>query len=166
MDENIATILFNNKKKFITICKSFNIRYEEAEDIVSDVILLLSTKYKRSAFLNEEKLISLACTSVRNFCINIYRRNVKYKTEEFQSYHLDMRESVKSPEECTVINELLSVCTQAKDSKELQLYSQGYGYDEIAELLNEPGGTVKSRIFHARKRIKQIVQANYEETTC
>jgi RNA polymerase sigma-70 factor (ECF subfamily) len=35
------------------------------------------------------------------------------------------------------------------------LYLQGYKYNEIAEALNEPLGTIKSRIHFARKMLKK-----------
>jgi RNA polymerase sigma-70 factor (ECF subfamily) len=37
------------------------------------------------------------------------------------------------------------------------LYVEGYKYDEIAEMLAIPIGTVKSRIFTARERLKAIL---------
>ncbi len=38
------------------------------------------------------------------------------------------------------------------------LYVEGYKYNEIAEALNEPLGTIKSRIHFARKILKQKIQ--------
>ncbi|MFN5337550.1 MAG: sigma factor-like helix-turn-helix DNA-binding protein, partial [Bacteroidota bacterium] len=39
-----------------------------------------------------------------------------------------------------------------------QLYFDGYHYNEIAEALNEPLGTIKSRIHFARKLLKEQLQ--------
>ena len=38
---------------------------------------------------------------------------------------------------------------------------KGFKYEEIAEKLRIPVGTVKSRIFLARKRIKAFIQHHY-----
>jgi RNA polymerase sigma-70 factor (ECF subfamily) len=38
------------------------------------------------------------------------------------------------------------------------LYFEGYKYNEIAEVLNEPLGTIKSRIHFARKILKQKIE--------
>jgi DNA-directed RNA polymerase specialized sigma24 family protein len=38
------------------------------------------------------------------------------------------------------------------------LYFEGYKYNEIADELNEPLGTIKSRIHFARKILKQKIQ--------
>ena len=37
------------------------------------------------------------------------------------------------------------------------LYFQGYKYQEIAEALNEPLGTIKSRIHFARKHLQKQI---------
>jgi RNA polymerase sigma-70 factor (ECF subfamily) len=37
------------------------------------------------------------------------------------------------------------------------LYVEGYKYEEIAEILGIPVGTVKSRIFTARERLKAML---------
>ena len=36
-------------------------------------------------------------------------------------------------------------------------YFHGLGYREIAEILNCPVDTVKTRMFHARRRLKQAL---------
>ena len=37
------------------------------------------------------------------------------------------------------------------------LYFDGYKYNEIADVLNEPLGTIKSRIHFARKLLKEQI---------
>jgi RNA polymerase sigma-70 factor (ECF subfamily) len=38
------------------------------------------------------------------------------------------------------------------------LYFEGYKYNEISDALNEPLGTIKSRIHFARKILKQKIE--------
>ena len=45
--------------------------------------------------------------------------------------------------------------------KPFRLLLQGYQYNEISEILDTPIGTVKSRIFFARKKLQTILQKNY-----
>lgn len=40
------------------------------------------------------------------------------------------------------------------------LYVEGYKYSEISEMLNEPLGTIKSRIHFARKTLQKQIQRN------
>ena len=41
-----------------------------------------------------------------------------------------------------------------------QMYFEGYKYNEIASLLDEPLGTIKSRIHFARKLLKEQMKGN------
>lgn len=45
------------------------------------------------------------------------------------------------------------------------MFFQGYHYDEIAEHMNLPIGTVKSRIFYARKQLKDMIGQRYEASS-
>ena len=42
------------------------------------------------------------------------------------------------------------------------MHYEGYKYQEIAEELDLPLGTVKSRIFFARKEMKQLINKRYD----
>jgi RNA polymerase sigma-70 factor (ECF subfamily) len=44
------------------------------------------------------------------------------------------------------------------------MHYEGYAYDEIAEKLDLKMGTVKSRIFYARKQLKSRIKSRYGET--
>jgi RNA polymerase sigma-70 factor (ECF subfamily) len=39
----------------------------------------------------------------------------------------------------------------------------GFKYEEIAEELGSPLGTIKSRIFFARKKLQKLYEENYRE---
>ena len=41
------------------------------------------------------------------------------------------------------------------------MFYRGYHYDEIAEYMKIPIGTVKSRIFFARKKLKVLIRERY-----
>ena len=43
-------------------------------------------------------------------------------------------------------------------ARPFSLYYSGYRYEEIAELMHLPLGTVKSRIFTARKQLKEMLR--------
>ena len=38
-------------------------------------------------------------------------------------------------------------------------YVHGYSYEEIAEIVDCPVNTVKTRMFHARNRLRQVLPA-------
>ena len=49
--------------------------------------------------------------------------------------------------------------------KPFQLFFEGYKYEEIAEDMNLPIGTVKSRIFFARQKLMQTINLSYAYDT-
>jgi RNA polymerase sigma-70 factor (ECF subfamily) len=97
---------------------------------------------------------------MRNIFINNYKR------KKFQNTIIDSTENqffINSSTEMqadtvtTVINErdIQDSIDGLKDEFRIpfSMFVEGYHYDEIAEELGIPMGTVKSRIFHARKKL-------------
>lgn len=106
-------------------------------------------------------------TIMRNIFINNYRRNAKQQTI-FDA----------TPNEFLLNSSAALISNGAESNlrlKEIQeavynlpeifrnpflLYFDGYKYHEIAEMLGEPLGTIKSRIHFARKLLKEQLKHN------
>lgn len=90
--------------------------------------------------------------------------------EEFQEEynHPELKSSQKdTPEQIALNNELCLVVNQAasslKDKLKIPLYmyyTAGLSVEEIANALKIPVGTVKSRLYNARKMIKEYMEVN------
>ena len=133
---------------------------ESAKDLVQE------TMYK--AITNREKYIcgtnikAWLYTIMRNIFINDYRKRIKQQVifdgtpNDFlldynQSSISNLAESkLRLKEIQTAVHHLPSIF---KDP--FLLYFDGYKYNEIAGILHEPLGTVKSRIHFARKLLKK-----------
>jgi RNA polymerase sigma-70 factor (ECF subfamily) len=98
-------------------------------------------------------------TIMRNIFINDYRRNgrkklvmdaVKYSQS---SSALPSEINVRLREINTAIHRLPAIFKTA-----CMLYLQGYKYHEIAVALNEPLGTIKSRIHFAKKLLQKQIE--------
>ena len=101
-------------------------------------------------------------TIMRNIFINDYRRKAKRKTI-FQN---PAEEFLLNPASTTTKN-TAETTIQLKEIKEaihelpeifktpFLMYFEGFRYHEISEALNEPLGTIKSRIHFARKLLKE-----------
>jgi RNA polymerase sigma-70 factor (ECF subfamily) len=104
-------------------------------------------------------------TIMRNIFINDYRRKAKQSTVLDYSpndFLIDQTSNKVLNDGITNLN-LKEVKQLIFDLPELfrtpfNLYFEGYKYNEIADALNEPLGTIKSRIHFARKILKQKVQ--------
>ena len=103
-------------------------------------------------------------TIMRNIFINNYRRKVKQKTifdNTPNDFLIDMNQTAVSngAESGMRIKEIQKAITELPEifKTPFLLYFDGYKYNEIAEVLTEPLGTIKSRIHFARKLLKDQI---------
>jgi RNA polymerase sigma-70 factor (ECF subfamily) len=161
----MSTIEFNealvgmedNLKSFAL---SFTKNKDDAKDLTQETMLKAITY--RNYYTPQTNFKAWVFTIMRNIFINQYRRKVKSRTIFDQSkdlYVLNSADSSGSP-----INALLEkeVNTQidklGEDYKEpFEMHFKGFKYKEIASELDIPIGTVKSRIFIARKKLMDLL---------
>ena len=102
---------------------------------------------------------------MRNIFINNYRQNVRQatvvdKTEDLYHLNISQESGLTTPEGSFAVKEINSAIRQFSEEyrQPFNLYVAGYKYHEIAEKLNLPLGTVKSRIFFARKKLREQLE--------
>lgn len=130
--------------------------------------LYQETLYK--ALANQEKynagtnIKAWLFTIMRNIFINNYRRKAKQKTifdNTPNDYLINLKQATVSndAESDMRIKEIKKAIQQLPEifKTPFLLYFDGYKYNEIAEVLNEPLGTIKSRIHFARKLLKEQI---------
>ncbi len=128
--------------------------------------LLQETMYR--ALANREKYNSgtnikaWLYTIMRNIFINDYRRRSKQNTifdASPNDFLLDLSQPriANTAESALVMKDVQSAIHQLPQifRDPFLLYFEGYKYNEIATILTEPLGTIKSRIHFARKLLKQ-----------
>ena len=136
---------------------------EEANDLIQD------TYYK--AISNRDKyqpgtnIKGWLYTIMRNTFINKYRkkksRNTFVDTTE-NNYFLNQKEASKETrtdylaDYKSILGQIDSVDKNYVDT--FMMHYEGYKYEEISEILGIPLGTVKSRIFLARKKLMEKLQ--------
>ena len=107
---------------------------------------------------------SWASTIMRNTFINHYRkrksrRHLNYQVEDI-TYTLESKQTVDNEAEQNLrmveLKKMLNSIGEIYSVPFLMFY-QGYEYKEIASHLDIPIGTVKSRIFLARTKMKQQI---------
>lgn len=139
------------------------------KDSVSAQDLYQETLYR--ALANREKyqvgtnIRAWLYTIMRNIFINNYRRNSKRQVVQDDATNEYLLESAHN----SVQNEGVSRMTVKEIwqslfslpeifKKPFMLYFDGYKYHEIAHILDEPLGTIKSRIHFARKILKKKIK--------
>ncbi|HWC55051.1 MAG TPA: RNA polymerase sigma factor [Chitinophagaceae bacterium] len=146
--------------------KPFAVNLTKDTEAAND--LYQETLYK--ALVNKEKYNSgtniraWLYTIMRNIFINNYRRNARQKTifnNTPEDFLINLRQvSVPNQAEANIrIKEIRAAIEHLPEifRSPFLLYFDGYKYQEIAEILHEPLGTIKSRIHFARKLLKEQI---------
>lgn len=135
---------------------------DDADDLVQETLLKAFT-YK-SKFVEHTNLKAWLYTIMKNIFINNYRKVTKVKTildGSKELYHINIPETKKSYDPDSRLNykEMITLMKSLSDEYRIPLtmYFEGYKYKEIAEEMNLPIGTIKSRIFLARKQMMELV---------
>ena len=160
------------KKKVIeasAVLKPFAIRLTRDTDDAQD--LIQETLYR--AISNADKfeegtnLKAWLFTIMKNIFINDYRKKVKRNTvidSTDNLYYINSSATISNNGERSFVMQDINAAL-LKISAELRvpfmMHFKGFKYHEIAEKLNLPLGTVKSRIFFARKELKELLQKEY-----
>lgn len=133
---------------------------DESSDLVQDTILKALTNHNK--FQQDTNLKGWLFTIMRNTFINNYRRNLRARistdvTKEQRLLNLVDDHTFRQPQESMEFKEIWGNLHKLKDEllTPFKMHVSGYKYHEIAKHLKLPIGTVKNRIFHARKEIQK-----------
>ena len=140
---------------------------EDANDLVQETMLKAFTY--REKFMDGTNLKGWLYTIMKNSFINNYRRIVKRNTfidSTENNYYLDSSSNVTENQGETKFlrkdleHAIKSLSDDLKITFELNML--GFKYHEIAEELNIPIGTVKTRIFVAKRKLRDRLKSYAE----
>ncbi len=154
LENSITEIGYTMYPVAYKFCKDTDV----AEDIVQDTILkalVNASRYKEGTNLK-----GWIYTIMRNIFINEYRRKKRYfymeSANDFdihnEGVHISGNDGI-SDLGCQEIQRQLD-SIELKHTKPFLMHFDGYKYEEIAEHLSLPIGTVKNRIHIARKELQ------------
>lgn len=137
----------------------------DAEDLIQETIIRALTNEDK--FQDGTNIRAWLFTIMKNIFINDYRKKSKRNTvidTTNNLYYINASAAISNAgERAFVMNDIRNALM--KISCELRIpflmHYKGYKYNEIAEQLHLPLGTVKSRIFFARKELKEILTVDY-----
>ena len=140
----------------------------DAEDLYQDTALrIINNADKYNPGTNFK---AWAVTIMRNIFINNYRKKVRRNMiidQTPNNYYINSGDKVVANEGEGNISykELMKMINSLHEDfrRPFIMAYQGYKYDEIAKELDAPLGTIKSRIFFARKKLQRMYQAQHLE---
>jgi RNA polymerase sigma-70 factor (ECF subfamily) len=137
---------------------------EDANDLVQDTMLKAITYYEK--FKEGTNLKGWLYTIMKNTFINNYRRNTKAnsvitQTEEITSSNLFFSSTKNKGEGIFIMDDIQDALLGLQEDyyRPFSMYFEGYKYHEIADHLEIPIGTVKTRIHVARKCLKKTLKS-------
>lgn len=142
---------------------------EEAQDVSQEVFIRAYQALHR--FDGRSSLRTWLFRIAANLCIDRARRSerqgqsVSLAQGEAGEDEMELSDSRWSPEEIILNDELASVVESSIEAMSEKLRSvlilhdrEGLAYEEIADVLHVPVGTVKSRLFLARAHVQKSVR--------
>lgn len=169
-DKDAFEILVEDQKKVVfTLALRMLGNEEDAYDISQEAFLKAYTNLP--GFRGDCKFSSWLYKLTTNLCLDFIRKRNRHKTvplvyedEDGDSEYLEIPDETFSPETQTEQKQLRESVRSGLDQlpeqqREILVLREigGLRYDEISQQLNIEEGTVKSRIFRARKKLCEIL---------
>ncbi|MDX1943631.1 MAG: RNA polymerase sigma factor [Saprospiraceae bacterium] len=160
-----------NFSQLQALLSAFAYRLTKNEDDAQD--LLQETAYKafkyKSMYQPKTNLRAWLMTIMRNTFINNYRQRKRRNTlsdNTNSDYWINSKPQVVNNigESSMMAEEIQAQIDTLEDWLKVPflMYVQGYKYEEIAEKMEIPLGTVKSRIFFARQKLQKAISNMYK----
>lgn len=133
----------------------------KAEDLLQDTSLKVLNNKKM--YRENTNFKGWVFTVMRNLFINDYHRTVR--TRDIFDANADITylgahsdsEGLSTPDRALSLTEINQAINDLEDEyrSPFSMYLEGYKYKEIAQTMDLPIGTVKSRIYFARKKLQE-----------
>ena len=152
--------LLNLETKLGYFARSLTLDSESAKDLLQETMLKAISN--RDKFQGDKNLKAWVFTIMKNTFINNYRRNVRAgtiidSTDNLYYLNINGGSSHQSPDSQYTTVEIYKAISELPDDYRIpfEMHTQGYKYKEIAEHLAQPLGSIKSKIFFARRRLME-----------
>ena len=133
---------------------------DDAYDLLQDTTL--KALDNREKYVDNTNFKGWVFTIMRNIFINNYRRVARSATVIDQTedcYHLNLSQDsgLETPDGSYAVSEITAAINEFPEKYRVpfSMHVQGYKYNEIAEEMDLPLGTIKSRIFFARQELQK-----------
>lgn len=132
----------------------------DAEDLVQST--LLRALEKSEYFESGTNLFSWTSKIMFNLFASQYRRKKKFETQYDPEPYINAQSAAPSQEMTTDLSKVKEAMKQLSQEHRDMLVLvciRGLRYEEVSEMLQIPVGTVRSRLFRARKQLQEVLEA-------
>lgn len=158
-----GTLIMSHQSFLQQLAMKLTKSLEDSNDLIQETYF--KALKNRDKFQEGTNIKGWLYTIMKNTFINAYRRRKNQNTfvdETDNKYFLNMREADKSVQtDASVDREYMMRQINSVERTYVEtfmMYYNGYKYEEISEILGIPLGTVKSRIFLARRKMMDKLQ--------
>lgn len=161
--QTLETDLLDLQDNMLHFAMTLTANKEQAKDLTQEATLKVLSNLDK--YYNNVNFKGWVFTIMRNLFVNNYRRIVRSQTIVDQTDNLYLLNQFQnsgfdSPEGAYSYSEILKTIDDftTEYRRPFLMHVSGYRYDEIAKDMKLPLGTIKSRIFFARKRLQAILR--------
>lgn len=153
-----GTVILSHQSFLHQLAMKLTRDHEESDDLMQETFF--KALKNQDKFQQGTNIKGWLYTIMKNTFINAYRKRKNQNTfvdETDNKYFINLGELEKStPTDSMVDREYMMKQINEIDKTYIEtfmMYYNGYKYEEISEILGIPLGTVKSRIFLARRKM-------------
>ena len=130
---------------------------EEAKDLLQDTMLKILTNSNH--YIEQGTFLSWSKWLMHNIYINKIKSQSKQDSVSIEDKSLDFKGNDTDVNDLLSYDEIYRLINKLPEymKETFQLYIDGYSYQEIADKLNVPIGTVRSRIFSSRNKMQNLI---------
>ena len=152
--------LMNLQSNMLNFAYMLTSNRDDAYDLLQDTMLKVLDNQDK--YVENTNFKGWVFTIMRNIFINNYRRVVRSatvvdRTEDLYHLNLPQDSGFETPEGAFGVTEISAAIDEFPEKYRVpfSMHVAGYKYNEIAEKMDLPLGTIKSRIFFARQALQQ-----------
>lgn len=156
---NLQNRLMSLQANMLNFAYTLTANRDDAYDLLQDTTLKVLGNQDK--YVENTNFKGWVFTIMRNIFINNYRRiarsaTVIDQTEDYYHLNLSQDSGLESPEGSYAAGEITAAINEFPEKYRVpfSMHVAGYKYNEIAEKMNLPLGTIKSRIFFARQELQ------------
>lgn len=140
-------------KELLGWCQSMTQNRQQAEDLVQEAFLRAISHTELLNHMKEKQRLSWMYHTIKNLYID------KIRHASFETAVEEIPELVAKSDEFSQISYEQAILQLPQEERELFVMQyQGYNSTELSQIFDIPAGTVRAKLFSARKKLREILR--------